>query len=147
VASREYPECPRVGVGGVILHDGHVLLVRRGRPPVAGKWSVPGGMVELGETTAEAVVREIEEECGLRVRLAGVAGVLDRVIRDPDGRVRYHWVLVDYVAFPESGTLAAGTDAADARWVRIDDVGGLDVTEGLVDMIRRAVALAEGRLP
>jgi 8-oxo-dGTP diphosphatase len=147
VARREYPECPRVGVGGIVLHDGHVLLVRRGQPPVAGKWSVPGGMVELGETTAEAVVREIAEECGLRVRLAGVAGVLDRVIRDPDGRVRYHWVLVDYVAFPESGVLAAGSDAAEARWVRVDDVEKLDVTEGLVEMIRRAVALSEGRLP
>jgi ADP-ribose pyrophosphatase YjhB (NUDIX family) len=134
-------------VGGVVLHEGHVLLVRRGKPPLAGKWSIPGGLVELGETTAEAVVREIEEECGLRVRLGGLAGVLDRVIRDTDGRVRYHWVLVDYVAFPESGTLAAGSDAAEAQWVRIDDVETLDVTEGLIDMIRRAVALTGGRLP
>ena len=147
MASREYPDCPRVGVGGVVLHEGHVLLVRRSRPPVAGKWSIPGGMVELGETTAEAVVREIEEECGLRVRLGGVAGVLDRVTRDPDGRVRYHWVLVDYVAFPESGMLTAGSDAADAQWVRIDDVETLDVTDGLIDMIRRAVALTEGYPP
>ena len=147
MASREYPDCPRVGVGGVVLHDGHVLLVRRGKPPVAGRWSIPGGMVELGETTAEAVVREIEEECGLRVRLGGLAGVLDRVTRDPDGQVRYHWVLVDYVAFPESGTLSAGSDAAEAQWVHIDDVEKLDTTEGLIDMIRRAVALTEGRLP
>ena len=145
--SREYPDSPRVGVGGVVLQDGHVLLIRRAKPPVAGKWSIPGGMVELGETTAEAVVRELEEECGLRVRLGGVAGILDRVTRDPEGRVRYHWVLVDYVAFPESGTLAAGSDAADAQWFRIEDVENLDVTEGLLDMIRRAVALTEGRLP
>jgi mutator protein MutT len=147
VASREYPDCPRVGVGGVVLHEGHVLLVRRGKPPVAGKWSIPGGMVELGETTAQAVVREIEEECGLRVRLAGLAGVLDRVVSDAEGRIRYHWVLVDYVAFLESGTLAAGSDAAEAQWVRIEDVESFDVTEGLIDMIRRAVALTEGRLP
>lgn len=140
--SREYPDYPRVGVGAVVLDGDRVLLVRRGHPPLAGKWSVPGGLVEVGETTAEAACREVAEECGLQVRIVGLAGVLDRVVRDDDGRVRYHWVLVDYVAIPESGTLAAGSDADDVRWVEVDEVERLDTTAGLLDMIRRGVAVA-----
>jgi 8-oxo-dGTP diphosphatase len=140
--SREYPDFPRVGVGAIILREGRVLLVRRGQPPVAGKWSVPGGMCELGETTAEAARREVEEECGLKVRIVDLAGVLDRVIRDETGRVRYHWVLVDYLAVPESDVVTAGSDAAEVRWVDIDRVDDLEHTDGLVEMIQRAVALA-----
>ena len=141
--SREYPDYPRVGVGAVVLDGRRVLLVRRGGQPAAGKWSLPGGLLELGETTVDAVRREVEEECGLKVRVGDVAGVLTRVIRDGDGRVRYHWVLVDHVAYPESGTLQAGTDAAEVRWVEVDEVEQMDTTEGLMDMIRRAVALTE----
>jgi ADP-ribose pyrophosphatase YjhB (NUDIX family) len=144
--AREYPDLPRVGVGAVVYDGERVLLVRRGRPPLVGKWSLPGGLVELGETTLEAVKREVAEECGLDIRVAGVAGVLDRVVRDDEGRIRYHWVLVDFLAFPESRTATAGSDAADVRWVALDQVERLDITEGLVDMIQRAVALAEGRV-
>ncbi|MBI4637319.1 MAG: NUDIX hydrolase [Candidatus Rokubacteria bacterium] len=140
--SREYPDHPRVGVGAVVLHRDRVLLVKRGGPPAAGKWSLPGGLVHLGETTAEAAGREVAEECGLRVRVAGVAGVVDRVVRDPDGRVRYHYVLVDHLAYPDSDGITAGSDAAEVRWVEISEVERLDTTEGLVDMIRRAIALA-----
>jgi len=144
--NREYPSVPRVGVGAVVLDGTRVLLVRRGKPPLMGKWSLPGGLVELGETTREAVQREIAEECGLQVRLGEVAGILDRVVRDADGRIRYHWVLVDYVAFPESGTLCAATDVDEAQWVEVDDVPTFDTTDGLMDMIRRALALAaDGR--
>ncbi len=139
---REYPECPRVGVGAVVLHRGRVLLVRRGGQPSSGRWSLPGGLVELGETTAEAVRREIREECGIEITVAGLAGVVDRVIRDAEGRVRYHYVLVDYLAFTASEAVVAGTDAAECRWVELERVGELDVTDGLTDMIRRAVALA-----
>lgn len=142
--SREYPDHPRVGVGAVVFHGRRVLLVRRGGPPSAGKWSLPGGLVELGETTEEAVLREVREECGCEVRLVGLAGVLERVIRDEAGRVRYHWVLVDYAAVADSEVVCAGTDAAEARWVDVDEVGRLDVTDGLGDMIRRARALAGG---
>ena len=140
---REYPNLPRVGVGAVVLDAGRVLLVRRGKAPLAGKWSLPGGLVELGETTREAVRREIGEECGLTIRVGEVAGILDRVVRDAAGRVRYHWVLVDYVAFVESGTLCAASDADEAQWVEVDAVERLDTTDGLMDMIRRALALAE----
>jgi ADP-ribose pyrophosphatase YjhB (NUDIX family) len=144
--SREYPDYPRVGVGAVVLSRGRVLLVRRGKPPAEGRWSLPGGLVHLGETTLDAARREVEEECGVKVRVAGLAGVLDRVTRDADGRVRYHWVLVDYLAFPETddATLTAGDDAAEARWVPIDEVERMHTTEGLIDMIRRAAALAPG---
>lgn len=140
---REYPSVPRVGVGAVVLDAGRVLLVRRGQPPLAGKWSLPGGLLELGETTVEGVRREVAEECGLTIRVGEVAGILDRVVRDAEGRIRYHWVLVDYVAFVDSGTLCAASDADEAQWVEVDEVERLDTTEGLLDMIRRAVALAE----
>jgi 8-oxo-dGTP diphosphatase len=131
--SREYPDYPRVGVGAVVLSRGRVLLVRRGKPPAEGRWSLPGGLVDLGETSVDAARR-------------GLAGVLDRVTRDADGRVRYHWVLVDYLAFPESDndTITAGDDAAEVRWVPMDEVNRLLTTDGLMDMIRRAAALATG---
>ena len=140
--SREYPAHPRVGVGAVVLRDQQVLLVRRGGQPSAGKWSLPGGLVELGETTEDAILRELVEECGLRARLAGIAGVVNRVVRDAEGRIRYHYVLIDYLAYPESALITAGTDAAEARWVPLEQVEQLDITEGLTDMIRRAIDLA-----
>lgn len=143
--SREYPSHPRVGVGAVILDGRRVLLVKRGGQPSAGKWSLPGGLVDLGETTVEAIAREVAEECGLQISIAGLAGIVDRVVRDGDGRVRYHYVLVDYLAYPRAGTAVAGSDAADVQWVDVDAVERLDITDGLVDMIRRAQALAGGQ--
>jgi 8-oxo-dGTP diphosphatase len=142
--TREYPDYPRVGVGAVVLHEGRVLLVKRGRPPALGKWSLPGGLVDLGETTASAARREVAEECGIAVQLAGVAGVVDRVTHDETGRIRYHYVLIDYLAYAESDAVTAGSDAADVQWIPAEHVHTLDVTEGLVDMIRRALALAQG---
>ncbi len=142
--TREYPDYPRVGVGAVVLHAGRVLLVQRGRPPALGKWSLPGGLVDLGETTSAAARREVAEECGIDVRLAGIAGVVDRVTRDEAGRVRYHYVLIDYLAYADSEMVTVGSDAADVRWVPAEHVHTLDVTEGLVDMIGRALALARG---
>ncbi|PYN37765.1 MAG: hypothetical protein DME01_04610 [Candidatus Rokuibacteriota bacterium] len=142
--SREYPDYPRVGVGAVILHDDKVLLVRRGQAPSFGKWSLPGGLVELGETTREAIAREILEECGIKIRIVDVAGVLDRVVKDDAGRVRYHYVLVDYLAYPDSLDVTAGDDAAEAQWFELGQLAELDTTQGLLDMIRRAEALRGG---
>jgi 8-oxo-dGTP diphosphatase len=142
--SREYPDDPRVGVGAVVLHQGRVLLVRRGGPPAAGKWSLPGGLVNIGETTVDAVRREVEEECAIKIRVGDVVGVIDRIVRDAAGHVRYHYVIVDYLADADSDAVAPGSDAADCRWVEAERVGELDVTEGLVDMVRRAVALRRG---
>ena len=142
--SREYPDQPRVGVGAIVLDGDRVLLVKRGRAPGAGKWSLPGGLVHLGETTREAVVREVAEECGLAISVKDVAGVVDRVVRDEAGRIRYHYVLVDYLAFPDSTRVMPGSDAADAQWIEIDRIVELDTTEGLLDMVRRAQALERG---
>ncbi len=142
--SREYPDWPRIGVGAVVLHEGRVLLVRRGQPPGVGKWSLPGGLVHLGETTRDAVAREVMEETGLVVRVVGVAGMIERVIRDDAGRIRYHYVLVDYLAHPEGTRLVPGSDAADAQWVEIPRVAELDATDGLLDMIGKAQALQRG---
>ncbi len=139
--TREYPDYPRVGVGAVILHEDKVLLVRRGQSPSYGKWSLPGGLVELGESTREAIAREIVEECGIAIRVVDVAGVIDRIVHDDAGRVRYHYVLVDYLAYPESLDVVAGSDAGDAQWFEIERVVELDTTQGLLDMIRRGEAL------
>lgn len=141
---REYPEVPLVGVGAVILKDGQVLLVKRGAPPSQGKWSLPGGLVQLGESTEAAALREVEEECGLRVRLLGLAGVVDRITRDAEGRIRYHYVLIDYLAVPQGGTPRAGSDAAEVRWVPVADVERYETTDGLAAMIHRGVRLSEG---
>ncbi len=145
--SREYPDYPRVGVGAVVLHNERVLLVRRGRPPSVGRWTLPGGLVEVGESTREAIAREVAEECGCAIRVANIAGVFERIIRDDAGRVRYHYVLVDYLAFAETDVVVAGSDADEAQWVSLKELDGLDLTDGLLDMVRRAAAMAEGKEP
>jgi ADP-ribose pyrophosphatase YjhB (NUDIX family) len=138
---REYPAAPLVGVGALVVDGPRVLLVQRGRPPGLGKWSVPGGLVDLGEPVEAAVRREVAEECGIEVRLHGLVGFVDRIVRDAAGRVRYHYVLLDFLATPEAGTVRAGSDARALRWVAPDELGELDVTEGLDAMIRRALAM------
>ena len=139
-AAREFPDAPRVGVGGVVLDGERVLLARRGRPPGQGKWSIPGGLVHLGERIEDAVVREIEEESGLHVRVLGLCGVIDRVVREEDA-VRYHYVIIDYVAEAVGGRLQAGSDAAEVCWVALDDLGQYDTTDGLADMVQRGRAI------
>ena len=142
---REFPDAPRVAVGAVVLDGDRVLLVRRGAAPSAGKWSIPGGLVELGERLEEAVVREVEEECNLRVRVLGLCGVIDRVVREESADpVRYHWVIIDYAAVVEGGTLAAGSDAAEAQWVPVAELSGLDTTQGLEAMVRCALQVRDG---
>jgi 8-oxo-dGTP diphosphatase len=147
--AREYPDAPRAAVGAVVLDDDNrVLLVRRGQPPGLGKWSLPGGLLDLGERLEDAVVREVEEECGLRVRVLGLCGVIDRVIpgerADAGGpAIRYHWVIVDYVAAVVGGRLRAGSDAADARFVALAELDRYETTDGLAAMIHRAVSLRQ----
>lgn len=147
--SREYPDAPRAGVGAVILDGDQVLLVRRGEPPSQGKWSIPGGLVHLGERLEDAVVREVQEECGLRIRLLGLCGVIDRIVvgepSDPAGPapVRYHYIIIDYVAEAAGGSLKAGSDAAEARWVPIAELARYTTTDGLTSMIQRAAKLRQ----
>jgi mutator protein MutT len=115
---REYPEAPIVGIGAVVIDDGSVLLVRRGREPLKGEWSLPGGALELGETLQQGIVREVLEETGLTVAPVSVVEVLDRITRDEEsGRIRYHYVLVDFLCRVAGGELCCGSDADDARWV------------------------------
>jgi ADP-ribose pyrophosphatase YjhB (NUDIX family) len=144
--TREFPDAPRAGVGAVVLDGDRVLLVRRGGQPSQGRWSIPGGLVHLGERLEEAVLREVEEECGLRIRLLGLCGVIDRVVpgepSDP-APVRYHYIIIDYVAEPVGGTLQAGSDAAEARWVPVADLGHYMTTDGLASMIQRAIKLRQ----
>ncbi len=142
---REYPVAPLVGVGGIVVDGSRFLLVRRGRAPAAGRWSIPGGLVELGEPVEAAVHREVAEECGLTVRVHALVGYVDRIVRDAEGRVQYHYVLLDFLATPEEGTPRAGSDAAEIRWSTLDDLRGLEVTEGLEPMIRRALRLNDER--
>ena len=106
--AREYPQAPVAAVGGVVIHDGAVLLVKRAYPPRQGEWSLPGGQLELGESLAEGVRREVREETGLDVEVGAVVDVFDRVHRDEAGRIRYHFVIVDFLCHASGGTLAAG---------------------------------------
>lgn len=119
---REYPLRPIVGVGAIILRNSEVLVVRRGRPPRQGEWSVPGGAVKLGETLEEACRREILEETGLSVEVLSRCAVLDRVTRDEWGRVRYHYVLIDFICRPAGGALRAGGDVSEAMWHPLADL-------------------------
>ena len=142
---REYPAAPLVGVGAVVVEGSRVLLVQRGRPPALGRWSLPGGLVNLGEPLEAAVRREVAEECGLAVEIHGLVGAVDRIVRDAEGRVRYHYVLLDYLATPTGGHAEAGSDARALQWCAPEALGGLDVTEGLESMVRRALALEAER--
>lgn len=114
--TREYPDRPIVGVGAVIVDQGRVLLVKRGSPPLLGEWSLPGGVVELGETLRAAVEREALEETGLIVKAGEVLEVLDRIIPGKDSSPQYHYVLIDFLCVVTGGTLCAGGDAADVCW-------------------------------
>lgn len=122
------PAFPRVGVGAVVVHDGRVLLVRRGKEPLRGRWVVPGGTVEAGETLQEALVREVREETGLTVRPGEVVFVFDRILRE-EGEVRYHYVIVDYLCEYVSGTPRPGSDAEEVALVPPDALGAYDIPE------------------
>lgn len=137
---REYPESPIVAVGVIIRRDHQILLVRRGQPPSLGYWTFPGGAVELGEPIQEAARREALEETGLEVEVGDVATVIDHVVRDEAGRVRYHYVIVDYLATPVSGKLQPGSDVSDARWVGLADLENLEITEKAGQLVRQLLA-------
>ena len=135
---RHYPDQPLVGVGAVVFKDGEALLVRRGQEPALGSWSLPGGLVELGETLADAIRRELAEETGLSVTLLGIAAVAERVFRDPDGRIAYHYVLVDFLCDYLRGDLTAGSDITAARFVALRELTGFVLPEFTADVIHRA---------
>src|SRR5690349_20092265 len=136
---REYPDRPIVGVGGVIVDKGRVVVVRRGTEPLRGEWSIPGGVLELGETLRAGTEREALEETGLVVKAGEVLGVFDRVVPSEDGRTRFHYVLIDFRCEVVSGELRAGGDAAEARWVKEEDLAGLPIAEAAAELIRKTL--------
>src|SRR5271154_5179052 len=113
---REFPEVPLVGVGAIIIEDSRVVLVKRAHPPLQAEWSIPGGVLEVGELVREAAIREAREETGLLVEPAELLGVYDRILRNEDGRVHYHYVLIDFLCRLVGGELHAADDAAEVRW-------------------------------
>jgi 8-oxo-dGTP diphosphatase len=133
---REYPDTPLVGVGAIIIENGGVVLVKRGHPPLAGEWSIPGGVLEVGETVREAAVREAREETGLEVVVEELLGVYDRLMRDEFGRVRYHYLLVDFLCRWTSGSLFAASDAEEVRSFTPEELKRLLLPEDTAEVIR-----------
>jgi len=135
---RDYPAHPLVGVGAIILDENRVVLVRRGRPPALGQWSLPGGIVELGETMEEAIVREMEEEVGLKVEVSRLVSVLDWILVDATGAVEFHYVLMDFLCRPAGGVLRAGSDVLLARLVPLEAIPQYHLKKETIDVIDHA---------
>jgi 8-oxo-dGTP diphosphatase len=142
--SREYPLAPIVGVGAVVLQADRVLLVQRGHEPMKGQWSLPGGALEVGETLVEGVRREVLEETGLEIEPITLIEVFDRISRDPEGRVQFHYVLADYLCRVTGGELRCATDAIDARWASRTELDG--VAAFTVAVIDKAFAKQESAI-
>jgi 8-oxo-dGTP diphosphatase len=146
-SSREYPERPLVGIGGVVIHDGRAVLIRRGSEPLRGEWSIPGGMLELGETLEQGVERELWEEVGLRVHVVGFIEVFDRIYFDPNQpegtreAPRFHYVIVDFLVELLSGEAKAGSDVTDVAWAREEELDGFEMTETAMRILHKAFSL------
>ena len=137
---REFPEVPLVGVGAVIIEDTRVLLVKRAHPPLQAQWSIPGGVLEVGELVREAAIREAREETGLIVEPRDLLGVYDRVLRNPERRVQYHYVLIDFLCHRIGGELRAASDAAEVRWFTREELPALNLAEDTQDVIHKGFA-------
>lgn len=135
---RRYPSRPMVGVGAIILERDRVLMAQRGKQPLKGWWSLPGGLLEIGEALTDGLRREVREETGLEVRPLGVLEVFERIMRDAAGAPEYHYVLIDYICRAAGGTLCAGDDVCAVEWVRRRDLARLPITEGTPAVIEKA---------
>lgn len=134
---REYPDTPLIGVGAIIIDAGRVVLVKRGHAPLKGEWSIPGGVLEVGETLRQGVVREAKEETGLTVEPAELLGVYDRMLKDDSGRTVYHYVLIDFLCRRVEGELLGAGDAEEAAWFTQDALRKLTLPEDTADVIRK----------
>jgi len=137
--SREYPERPLLGVGAIIENQGRILLVRRAHPPLKGEWSIPGGLVEVGETTKAAITREVLEEAGLEIEPVKLVEVFERILRDEDSRVQYHFVLIDYLCKIIGGSAKAGSDVDEIRWAKLDELEACRVAPETCAVVRKAI--------
>jgi ADP-ribose pyrophosphatase YjhB (NUDIX family) len=135
--NREFPELPLVGVGAIIIEGNRVVLVKRAHPPIQGHWSIPGGVLEVGEMVREAAVREAREETGLMVEPDELLGVYDRILRDPKQRVQYHYVLIDFLCRAVGGELLAASDATEVRWFTREELPTLNLAEDTLDVIKK----------
>ena len=137
--AREYPAHPVVGVGAVVVRDGRALVVRRAHEPRKGEWSLPGGMLDLGESLVDAARREVKEETGLDVQVGPIIETFDRVHRDAAGRIRYHFVIVDFVCWSNDGEPVAGSDAEDVAWVKAEEIDAYGVNAHAKAVILRGL--------
>jgi 8-oxo-dGTP diphosphatase len=144
---RDYPDRPIIGVGAVIVSQGRALLVRRNTEPLKGEWSVPGGVLELGENLHDGVRREILEETGLQVEPQQVLEVFDSIFNDGDGRTQYHYVLIDYLCRVVDGDARAGSDVSQVRWVTEEELAGMGIRESIEQVVRKGLELAERQNP
>jgi 8-oxo-dGTP diphosphatase len=135
---RRYPKRPIVGIGAIIFQQGRILMAQRGKEPLKGWWSLPGGALETGETLDHAVRREVREETGLEVEPVRMFEIFERIMRDGEGATEYHYVLIDYLCRVTGGTLCAGDDVAHVEWVPERELAGLRITEGTLAVIERA---------
>lgn len=152
--SREYPEHPLVGVGGVVIDRGRALLIRRGGVPARGEWSIPGGLLEVGETLEQGVARELAEETGLEVRVVELIEALERIFPAPAGpdgepgdpkRPQYHFVILDYLCELCGGTLVAGSDAQEFAWATEEELPKFNVTAAVNRVVKKAFAILRTR--
>jgi 8-oxo-dGTP diphosphatase len=140
---REFPEAPLVGVGAIIIENSRVVLVKRAHPPLQAEWSIPGGVLEVGELVREAAIREAREETGLTVEPGELLGVYDRVLRDANQSVQYHYVLIDFLCRRVAGDLVAASDATEVRWFTREELPGLKLAEDTLDVIRKGFTRLE----
>jgi ADP-ribose pyrophosphatase YjhB (NUDIX family) len=136
--NRRYPKRPLVGVGAIMLRGDRILMAQRGKMPLKGWWSLPGGALETGELLVDGIRREVREETGLEVKPVRMFQIFERIMRDSAGAVEYHYVLVDYLCRVVGGTLRAGDDVAHVEWVRRRDLPALQITEGTLEVIQSA---------
>jgi 8-oxo-dGTP diphosphatase len=142
---REYPDRPVLGVGGVVISNGRALLVRRGGPPLQGEWSIPGGMLEIGETLFEGVRRELAEETGIEVRVLDLIEVFERILLDAAGRPKYHYVVLDYLCDAIRGSARAGSDVTAVAWANDSELAQYSLAPTAMRVIEKAFALSSAR--
>ncbi len=143
--SRRYPDRPLLGVGAVVFKDGKILLIERGKEPLKGWWTVPGGLVEAGERLEAAVRRETLEETGLQVKPVAVAALFQRIMPDLEGRTEFHYVIVDYLCELEGGTVRADSDVAAAGWFTLEESHQLKMAPGTPGVLQSALEIIESR--